>query len=606
MESDKKLHIKEQINLSIKVVLRTLKIVWAVDKRLFIASIFSMIIPGIIPFVNAYIYKLLIDRVVEIVNGVSTDITLLYLLLGARITSYFIQDVAFRTQDFVFRLLYTKMPIYLTQTILGKVSSLDIHYFENSKFRDLLEKVRESFEYRPQNMVQFIFYGLQSFIQVTVAFIAIAHLDWRLMFIVALISIPEFINQANQTKLSWGLWGSNAPMRKKYWYLADLLQNYQTIKEIKIFKLAERFLYEIKHIQQKFYNENSLLARKFYRKDILFNSFSSIVLIGVEFYVIFQVLSRKLTIGDIGFYTGVVNNFQNGLSGLFSNVNRVFENSLYMQDMFQIIDSKPIIQTRKNSTKLKLTQAPKIEFKDVTFSYPDTEGYVLKDFSLTINPGEKIAFVGENGAGKSTIIKLLARFYDVNKGKILVNGIDLRDLDLEDWYSSLGVLFQDFNKYEHSAKENIWFGNINNSLKITDIVKAANSSGAESVIKKFDKGYEQMLGRTFEGGIELSTGQWQKIALARGFFRNAPVLILDEPTSAIDAKAESEIFNRVEKLSRDKTVIIISHRFSTVRNADKIYVIDNGKIAESGTHKELMKLNGQYSTLFNLQAKGYK
>ncbi len=251
-------------------------------------------------------------------------------------------------------------------------------------------------------------------------------------------------------------------------------------------------------------------------------------------------------------------------------------------------------------------KTPRIEFKNVSFAYPDTKGQVLRDFSLEINHGEKIAFVGENGAGKSTIIKLLARFYDVDSGVILINGKNIKDLNLESWYRYIGVLFQEFNKYEYSVNENIYFGKVHEKYNEQEITRAATLAGAHPMIQKLDKGYQQMLGRMFEGGIELSGGQWQKVALARAFLRNAPILVLDEPTSALDARAETEVFGRVEKLAKDKTVIIISHRFSTVRNADKIYVIDNGKIIESGNHLSLMKLNGQYAALFNLQAKGYR
>lgn len=214
--------------------------------------------------------------------------------------------------------------------------------------------------------------------------------------------------------------------------------------------------------------------------------------------------------------------------------------------------------------------------------------------------------MGENGAGKTTVIKLLARFYDVSSGEILINGKNIKDIDIASWYDRFGVLFQDFNKYEHKVSENIHFGQVNQKMIIKNVIEAAKSSGAHLMISKFDKGYDQMLGKMFEGGVELSGGQWQKIALSRAFYRNAPVLVLDEPTASIDAKAESEIFNRVEKLSKNKTVIIISHRFSTVRNADKIYVLDKGKIVENGTHEQLMKLGGQYFTMFSLQAKGYK
>lgn len=327
---------------------------------------------------------------------------------------------------------------------------------------------------------------------------------------------------------------------------------------------------------------------------------------GVVIFIVFEAFAKRITVGDISYFTQVITTFQNGIGGLFRNIAQLFNQSLYVASIFEVLDAPAKIIQAKNPIKINLTKPPLIEFQDVAFAYPGTDKQVLKNFNLTLNKGEKIALVGKNGSGKTTIIKLLCRFYDVTEGEILINGVNIKDLDLNEYYQLLGVLFQDFTKYEYPVKENIYFGKVSEKENLKAITEAATLSGADPMIKKLDKKYEQMLGRTFEGGVELSVGQWQKMALARAFFRKAQVLILDEPTSSIDAKTESEIFNKVEKLSKDKTVIIISHRFSTVRNADKIYVIDNGKITEAGSHEGLMKLEGQYATLFNLQAKGYK
>ncbi len=585
---------------------RLIGIVWKVDKGLSVLSVLSTILPAILPFINAYIYKLLIDQVIFVIGGGALNTAQLYMLFGARIVTYFMQGAAFTGQDYVQRVLYTKLPIYLNQLILGKISHLDMQYFEESDFKDLLEKVRESYEYRPLNMISNLLYGLQSFLQVGLAFIAIAQLNLLLVILVALIAVPEFISQTKLSKVAWGIWGQNTPLRKRYWYLSGLLQDAWSVKEIKIFTLAKKFLQELRSIQEKFYQDNLKVARKTYGSNFLFNSLSSGVLISIEIFVIFEAFARRITVGDVGFYTSVVSNFQNGLGGLFRNVNDVYENGLYVKSIFEVLDLEPRITKSANPIVLDLQKPPLIEFKSVDFSYPDSSKQVFDNFSLTIEPGEKIALVGENGAGKSTIIKLLARFYDVDGGEILINGVNVKDLDLKNWYKHVGVLFQDFNRYSHTAKDNIHFGNIEKTQDLEQIRKAAVSSGANEFIEKFKKGYEQMLGKTFEQGEELSTGQWQKMALARAFFRNAPILVLDEPTASIDAKAEAGIFRRVEKLSKDKTVIIISHRFSTVRNADKIYVIDDGKIKEAGSHKELMSCNGKYARLFNIQAKAYQ
>lgn len=592
---------------SLSTAFRLLKLVWSLEPVFVTFSTVAILIPAVIPFINIYIYKLLIDLVVQSVTaGVSFDFQKFSMIIFFRVLTYFLQNAAFGVQRLVSRLLWTKVPIHLNKIVFEKISKLDMYYFENDKFRNLLEKVKENLGYRPQRVVDNLLFSFQSLLQLLIAFFALVNLNWIFMILILLVSIPEFIVEAYRSKTAWGIWDAESPLRKRFGYLSHLLQHHKEIKEIKLFSLADKFLNEAHKLQLDFYNNNKAIVIKTFYSETVFNFLSTLVFVGIEVFIILQALAKRVTVGDIAFYTGVVSNFQNGFGGLLRNASEVFDSSLYVKSIFEILEAEPVVKIKENASTLHLKKSPLIEFKDVSFAYPDTKESILKDFSLNLNPGEKIAFVGENGAGKSTIIKLLARFYDVDSGEILINGINIKDLDLESWYKYLGVLLQDFNKYEDPVRENIYYGKVSEELNLKEIIEASTSAGAHRMITKFEKGYEQMLGRMFEEGVELSGGQWQKIALARAFFRNAPVLVLDEPTASIDAKSESEIFNKVEKLSKDKTVIIISHRFSTVRNADKIYVIDGGKIVESGSHGDLMKLEGQYATLFKLQAKGYQ
>ena len=591
-----KIDYSEKINrlkITSQTSLRLLGLLWSIDKWLLIANAIAVTIPAVIPFAFAYIFKLLIDQVVSIVAGAPANSNLIITILIFGFIIYVIQSLSFSAQDYFHRLLYTKIPISLYQKVLAKVSSLDMAYFEDSEFKNTLEKVRDSYTWRPLNMMENLLFTFQGLVQLLVASVILSRLAPILILVVLALAIPALVSRIRESQLSWGIWDTQTPHRKKYWYVSWLLQERDSIKEMKIFDLPSWFLSELKSIQKKQYEENKALATKYLGFNSIFNFLEGLTFIGVMLYIVLGALARKISVGDISYYTTAITNLQNGVGGLFRNIVRLFSESLYVTSMFEVLDAEPKIQFAKNPVKLKSKHPPLIEFKDVTFAYPGTFRPVLKDFNLTIKPGEKVALVGENGAGKTTIVKLLARFYDVDSGEILIKGVNLKDLDLNDWYKSIGVLFQDFVKFEYPVKENIHFGKIYEEENLNKIIKAATLSGADSMIRKLDKGYEQMLGRTFEGGIELSAGQWQKIALARGFLRDAQVLILDEPTAAIDAKAEAEIFNRVEKLSRDKTVIIISHRFSTVRNADKIYVIDEGQIVESGNHKELIELNGQ-------------
>lgn len=602
MRGDRFITLRDTISTSFK----TLKLIWKIDKKLFSIAFIATTIPAIVPFINIYIYKLVIDLVVKVVNGSPFDQYHFYLLIGFRIATYFIQDATFKTQEYIDKLLWTKVPIHLNQLVLGKLSSLDIQYFEDSEFRNLMERAKESLNFRPQNLISSLLYGFQNLIQFMIALIAIAQLSWIFIVLVVIVTIPEFIAQSINSKFAWGMWGANTSLRKRFDYLNRMLVGHREAKELRIFRLAKSFLKELKEIQEKFYLDNKKLAIRGYKTGLVFNGLSTLVFVGIEVYVILQALAKKVTVGDISFYTGTVSNFQNGLGGFLRNLNNVFEHSLYVKSIFDVLDAKPLVSISESAKKVKFKKPPLIEFKNVTFSYPGSKEKILNNFFLTINPGEKIAFVGENGAGKSTIIKLLVRFYDVTEGEILIDGVNIKELDLDSWYENIGVLFQDFNRYEHKVSENIYFGKVSEEMDLKKIIESSISAGAHPFVSKYEKGYEQMLGKVFEGGVEPSGGQWQKLALSRAFFRSAPILVLDEPTSAIDAKAESEIFGRVEKLSRDKSVIIISHRFSTVRNADKIYVMDEGSIKESGTHDELMSFDGQYARLFKLQAKGYR
>ena len=323
-------------------------------------------------------------------------------------------------------------------------------------------------------------------------------------------------------------------------------------------------------------------------------------------YFVLQVVKGNLLIGTLTFILASIGDLRQSLSGLFSNLGRQYQDSLFVTDIFRFLSLKPIIKKPEKGIVLDSKQTPEIAFEHVTFSYPGTKKTVLKDFSLKIAPGEKIALVGVNGAGKTTFVKLLCRFYDPDGGKITIDGHDLKEIDLESWYNQLGAIFQDYARYHFIVKEAIAVGRTGVASSLEKVKEAAKASEADTFIEEWEKKYDQMLGKEFTEGTEPSIGQWQKLALARTFYRDPRILILDEPTSSIDAEAEAKIFEKLELLPKDRTVILISHRFSTVRQADKIGVVEEGGLKELGTHEDLLKLNGTYANLFTLQAKGYK
>ena len=591
---------------SIQTAWHLLGLLWQFDKPSLIGNLSATLIPAAIPFVNAYIYALIIDLIVKAVGGAPFNFEQFYILIGVRVISLFVQDAAFSLQEYFTTRLNTKFPLHLYQLVLNKLSELDVQHFENSEFRDQLEKVRSSYVWTPTQMLSNIFFGLQSTLQFLIALVAIATLNWILLVIILIAAIPTVLYENYFSKALFGIWSSHAPERKKIYYISDLLEGHLNVKEIKLFRLSKYFLRDLRRTHQRFVSENLAVAKRQLRASLLTKFVSVALFLGIEIYIFYSAIVQRISIGDITYYTTVMSRFQDGVDGMIRNFSKIFENSLYVQEMFEILKIEPVIVPVKPIIKARFRKPPRIEFRNVWFRYPETRRWVLKDFTLTIEPGQKIALVGENGAGKTTLVKLLARFYDPERGQVLIDGMDLKHYDLASWHEHLGILFQDFLRYEYPLRDNIRFGRVNEPQSIAKILSAAREGGADQVATKLPDKYDQMLGRTFEGGIDLSTGQWQKVALARAFLRDAQVLVLDEPTAAIDAKAERQIFNRIQRLSRKRTVFIISHRFSTVRRADRIFIIEKGRIKESGSHASLMKQRGTYATLFNLQAEGYR
>ena len=383
-----------------------------------------------------------------------------------------------------------------------------------------------------------------------------------------------------------------------------LLQDATAVREIRISQSSESLLNKFKEIQQNLFNLNKNALDKYLRVLTIPPIIQAVVIFLVAYYFLPDVLVGPLTIGSFTLIISMLEQLGGRASVASANLAHLYESNLYTNHYFELLALPSLMPIAENPIVIKEIKPPKIEFRNVSFNYPNGQT-VLENISFVVEPGESVAMVGHNGAGKTTIVKLLCRFYDVTDGEILINGINIKELDLSSWYKFLGTLFQEFVQYHFTIRENITFGAPDRKDEKA-MIEAAIKSGAAEFIEILPKKYDQILGKEFEEGEELSGGQWQKLAIARAFYEEPPVLILDEPTSAIDAEAEYEIFNNLEKQYKNKTLILISHRFSTVRNANKIIVIDRGKIIETGSHDELMNLNGLYEKLFSIQAKGYK
>jgi len=427
-----------------------------------------------------------------------------------------------------------------------------------------------------------------------------------LILIVTVTTVPALINNVVFGKRVWGIWDTKGDVRRDYYRSRWPLSDEKPLQEIRIFNIKNYLLDRAYNLFSDFQSTQRVIEIKRIKikgvLDVVRNLGSILTII----ILVSKALSRFITIGYFNFYLSSARMLQGGFTDLFDRLSRIYEDGLYMVDLYTFMDLKEKVV---NGTEIiSHSEAPLlIEFKNISFKYPGTDKNVLENFNLRIEPREKIAIVGENGAGKSTLIKLLMRFYDVNNGEIIVGGKNIKVVDREDWYKNVGVLFQEFNRYHFDAKTNIGVGNVEFKDNQELIKRAAMESGADEFIEKYKNKYDQILDRAFDYGIDPSIGQWQRIALARVFFKDAPILILDEPTSAIDPKAEYEIFQRLFEFTKDKTVIIISHRFSTVRNATRILVMDDGKIIEEGSHEKLVNIiGGKYKTAFELQKKGYE
>jgi ATP-binding cassette, subfamily B, bacterial len=564
----------------------------------------TSLVGGLAPIAIAFFIQQIIDSSLININILGFDGVTLYLIL--LILTYLIRELVYygthyQYLDFILR---NKLQMGLNTKFLEKVSSLDLAYLEDPNIQDLITKTKDTFLWEIPNFISAMSRLLRDTIGLITIFLSLMVFGWWLPMIILAISIPRGIWKLYNGKFAWSMYGSGAPELKKLWYLRSVLGENSSIIESKVFQSRTSLINKTIETQNYLFNLNKKPIIKHYIGIIWLSIFEFGVLFWLISAFVPDVHAGVMTVGAFTFLISMSYSLaSNGSEGLV-NFSEMHNGSLYIHYYFQLQSLPKIITEKPNPVSFEEVKPPLIEFKNVSFSYPKGDP-ILKNLSFTINPGETVALVGVNGAGKTTIIKLLCRFYDVTDGQILINGIDIRDLSLSNWYQHLGTLFQHFIKYQFTVKENIMLGN----SKIYDEDKmklAAQQSGAIEFIDKFEKGYDQMLGKQFEDGQELSGGQWQKLAIARAFYEQAPVLIMDEPTSAIDAEAEKEIFENLLSVYKGKTLLLVSHRFSTVRNAEKIIVLENGQITESGSHQELMQNPQKYAKMFEAQAQGYR
>lgn len=589
---------------ALKTIPRFFREIYNSSPSLFLANIFFRLLNSFTPVVILWVGKLIIDEIILQVSLPDKDLDLLWKYVIIEFSVAILSDLLGRAINLTDGLIGDLYSNKSSEKIIRKTSQLTIAQLEDPDFYDKLERARSQTN-RRVDLMSNILGQAESVISMASLIAGLIYFAPILILILFLSIIPSFINEAKFSSTRYSLARSWTSERRELDYLRFIGANNQTAKEIKLFGLTDFIADRFRILSDKYYQITKGLSIRQSVWGSVFNILGVLSYYGAYIYIILRVLAGMISIGELTFLSGSFNRLRGNLQGFFSRFTRISESALYLKDYFDFIDLA-VEQTEFRKVPLPDKILHGFEVKDLRFTYPGSKEEVLKGVSFRLKAGEKMAFVGQNGAGKTTLIKLFLRFYEPTGGEILLDGININQFDVDEYRKRFGVIFQDFFRYEFTLRENIAVGNIGD-VENDDIIEyAASRSLADQVVREMEEGLEQQLGRRFANGQELSGGQWQKVALARAYMKDADVMVLDEPTSALDAQAEYEVFERFIGLTKGKTSIIISHRFSTVRMADRILVLKDGRVLELGTHEELMENGKLYSDLFSLQASGYR
>ena len=598
-----KASFKDQFE-ALKNLPRFAQLIWSVNKGMTAGNVLLRIVKSAVPVAVLWVGKEIIDEVLRLLEVDGGDQTYLWTLVVIELALAVLSDLLNRGITLLDSLLGDLFANHTSVLLIDHAARLDLYQFEDANFYDKLERARRQTTGRTILMTQ-VLSQLQDVISLVLFGVALVVYNPWLILLLFIAVLPSFWGESYFNQRTYSLTRSWTPERRELDYLRYIGASDTTAKEVKIFGLSGFLTERFRKISDNYYHANRKVATKRALWGSGLSAIGTVAYYGAYVFILLQTISGIITVGTLTFLAGSFQRMRSMLQAIMNRFSKIAEGALYLQDLFDFLAIQPTIRTNAAGRAVPPTIREGFTFENVSFRYPGGHKYAIRNLSFHLSAGEKLALVGENGAGKTTLVKLLARLYEPTEGRILLDGVDLRDYRLDELRDAIGIIFQDYVRFQMRAGENIAVGNINEVEDAELIEDAAVKSLADTVVEGLPDKYQQILGKRFADGVELSGGQWQKVALARAYMRDAQLLILDEPTSALDARAEHEVFLRFAELIEGKSAVLISHRFSTVRMADRILFLENGGLLEIGSHEELVAKDGKYAELFALQAAGY-